>query len=228
MKKAALLFIAVFIFVTGFAQNLSKITITGNGTIDAIGFALGENVIVNIGKDGNIGKWGYDRFQARGQENYQEILDTYVGRVEYYGQTADEAYRGKVKNIGSTSFTYYASYENDAFKGKLKTIGSNTIEYYQSYDNESYKGNIKSIGGTSVTWYSSYDNEALRGKLKSVGSTNLGYYGSFDDKAFKGKLKNIDSYTYTYYSSFEKYGGSMKSGASMQTVGSVRYYVRNY
>ncbi len=228
MKKISLLSIALFIFAAGFAQNVSKITITGTGSIESIAFGLDENVIVNVSKDGNIGRWGYDRFQARGQENYQEILDTYVGRVEYYSQDADVAYRGKVKSIGRTTFTYYASYENDVFKGKLKTLGANNIEYYQAYDNDAYKGNIKSIGGTAISWYSSYDNEALRGKLKSFGSTSLGYYNSYEDKAFRGKLKNIDGYNYTYYSSFEKYSGSMKSGASLQTVGTARYYVRNY
>lgn len=228
MKKITLVLIAAFLIANSFAQSISKITITGNGSIESIAIGLDENVIVNISKDGNIGKWGYDRFQARGQENYQEILDTYVGRVEYYSQDADVAYRGKVKSIGRTNFTYYASYENDVFKGKLKSIGANNIEYYQSFDNDAYKGNIKTIGGLSVSWYSSYDNEALRGKLKSIGSTNLGYYSSYEDKAFRGKLKNIDRYTYSYYSSFEQYSGSMKSGASMQTVGSIRFYVRNY
>ena len=120
MKKITLVLIAAFLFVNSFAQSISKITITGNGSIESIAFGLDENVIVNISKDGNIGKWGYDRFQARGQENYQEILDTYVGRVEYYSQDADMAYRGKVKSIGQVSFTYYPSFDRQ-FQGSMKT-----------------------------------------------------------------------------------------------------------
>ena len=228
MKKFIITCITSFLLAPVFSQDISMVTITGTGNLESISFGLDENVKVNINKEGQIIKWGYDRFQARGQENYQGLLDTYVGRVEYYSQDDDAAYRGKLRSIGRTQLTYYASYENDNFQGKLKSIGSNTIEYYQPYENESYKGFIKSIGSSPVSWYSSFDNEGLRGKLKSLGSTNIGYYSSFEDKAYRGKVKNIDGFSYTYYSSFEKYAGSMKTGASMQNSGSSRYYVRNY
>ena len=228
MKKSIIAVIAVFLFVPAFSQDISMVTITGNGNLESISFGLDENVKLNVNKEGQIIKWGFDRFQARGQENYQGILDTYVGRVEYYGQEDDAAYRGKIRFIGRTQLTYFASYENEAFQGKLKSIGTNFIEYYQPYENESYKGSIKSIGPLSVTWYSSFENEGLRGKLKSLGNTNIGYYSSFEDKAYRGKIKNIDGFNYTYYSSFEKYSSSMKTGASMQNAGSVRYYIRNY
>lgn len=228
MKKIFICAFVTLLLGPAFGQGISMVTITGNGNLESITFSLDENVKLNIGKDGNIGKWGYDRFEARGQVNYQGILDPYVGRVEYYSPDADAAYRGKIRYIGRTMFTYFASYEQEALKGKLKSIGNDNFEYYQSYENESYKGNIRSIGQKEITWYSSYDNETLRGKLKSFGYINLDYYSSFEDKAFRGKLKSIDGNGYTYYSSFEKYSGSMKSGASMQNAGGIRFFIRNY
>lgn len=228
MKKTFLAIFAVLILTQVFAQDISTVTITGKGSLESLSFGLDENVKVNISRDGHVVKWGYDRFQARGQENYQGILDSYVGRVEYYTQEDDPSLRGKVRYIGNVQLTYYASYENEALQGKLKSIGSNSLEYYQSYEDESYKGCIKSVGPNPVSWYSSYDNEDVRGKLKSLGSTNIGYYSSFDDKAFRGKVKNIDGFSFTYYSSFERYSGSMKTGSSNLAAGGVRYYVRNY
>ena len=228
MKKLCLLVIASVSFTGTFAQGISKITISGNGSLEAISFVFDQNVKVYITREGNISKWGYDRFEARGQENYPDVLDAYVGRVDYYGQDVDAAFRGKIRSIGSTQLTYYASYENEAFQGKLKSLGSNNFEYYQSFEDEAYKGSLKSIGSMEITWYSSFDNAALKGKLKSIGNTQLSYYSSFDDKAFRGKLKSIDSYQYTYYSSFEKFSGSVKSGNSTQFVNSIRFYLRNY
>ncbi len=228
MKKLLSAIIAFLFFTNAFSQNISKITITGTGSINAFTFGLDDYVKLNITKDGNISTWGYDRFEARGEENYNEKLDPYVGRVEYYSQDADAAFRGKIKFIGRVQLTYFASYENDAFKGKLKSIGYNTIEYYQSYDNEAYRGNIKSIGQQAITWYPSFENEGLRGKLKSIGNTELTYYSAYEDKAYKGKIKSIGGYRFTYYSSFELYSGSMKTGSSVQLVNAIKYYARNF
>jgi hypothetical protein len=97
MKKVFLLLTLVVSFAGTFAQGISKITITGNGNLDAISFVIDQNVKVYITRDGNISKWGYDRFEARGQENYPDVLDAYVGRVDYYGQDVDVAFRGKIR-----------------------------------------------------------------------------------------------------------------------------------
>ena len=115
MKKFVLILVVVISFAGTFAQGISKITIDGNGSLEAISFVFEQNVKVYITRDGNISKWGYDRFEARGQENYPDVLDAYVGRVDYYGQDVDVAFRGKIRSIGSTQITYYASYENESF-----------------------------------------------------------------------------------------------------------------
>jgi len=227
MKKIIFTTAAVFILLTGFSQSISKITITGGGQVDVFAVGLDENVQVYISRDGNISKWGFDRYIGY-QENYNGDLDPYAGRVEYYTQNDDEALRGKVKYIGKTLLTYYASYENDALKGKLKAIGALTLDYYLSFEDAAYRGSIKMIGRQPVTWFASYENADLRGKLKSLGSIMLNYYGSFEDKAFKGKIKSIDRFTITYYSSFEQYSGSMKTGNSIMTVNGIKFYLRGF
>ena len=227
MKKIFLTLVASFIVAIGFGQSISKITLTGNGQVDIIAFGLDQNVQVYITKDGNISKWGFDRYIGI-QENYEGKLDPYVGRTEYYTQNEDESLRGKVKYIGRTLLTYYASYENDALKGKLKSIGSFKLDYYLSFEDAAYRGLIKTLGRHAVTWYASYENKDLRGKLKTIGPSTFTYYGSFEDKAFRGKIKSIDRFTITYYSSFEQYSGSIKSGASILNANGIKYYLRNY
>lgn len=215
--------------MTGFSfgQHISRISIAGSGQVDVFSIGLDEKVEIYVSKDGNITKWGYDKFIGY-QENYNGLLEPYVGRVEYYSQLDDEALRGKPKYIGKILLTYYASYENEMLKGKLKSIGAINFDYYLSYEDAAFSGLIKTLGPNAVTWYSSYENEALRGKLKSVGPTLLSYYGGFEDKAYRGKIKSIDHFSITYYSSFEQYSGSVKTGAQLMNANGIKYFVRNF
>jgi len=226
MKKIFLAIASLFFLSSGFSQAISKITIGSTAGATIISFGLDENVQVYVTKEGNISKWGFDKFIGY-TENYAGTLEPYVGRTEYYTENDDEALRGKVKYIGKTLLTYYASYENETLKGKLKSIGPINLDYYLSYDNEAFRGNIKTIGRDAITWYSSFENEAFRGKLKSIGSTQISYYGSFEDKAYRGKVKNIDRFSITYYSSFELYSGSVKTGAQVLTANGIKYFVFN-
>ena len=227
MKKILFAIAATFLFNITFSQDISKVTIGGNGQVDVFAFGLDQNVQVYVSKEGNITKWGFDRFIGY-QENYNGNLDPYMGRVEYYTQNDDEALRGKVKYIGQTLLTYYTSYENDVLKGKLKAIGLVSLDYYLSYDDVAYRGNIKTIGRQTVNWYASYENDAIRGKLKNIGASALAYYSSFEDKAFRGKIKSVDRTSFTYYSSFEQYSGSMKTGSSIITANGIKFYVRGF
>lgn len=226
MKKLFLTVVIVILVIWGFSQSISKITITGTGNVEIISFGLDENVQVYITKDGNISKWGYDKYIGY-QENYNGVLEPYAGRVEFYTQNDDEILRGKVKYIGKTLLTYYASYENELLKGKLKSIGTFNLDYYLSFDNKTTKGYLKTIGQYAITWYTSNENEAFRGKLKTVGPTSLTYYGSFEDKAYRGKIKSIDNATITYYSSMEQYSGSIKKGAQVLIANGIKYFVKN-
>lgn len=227
MKRIILSIVAALMMQVGFSQVVSKITIAGNGQVDFFAFGLDQNVQIYVGKDGNINKWGFDRFIGY-QENYNGDLEPYVGRIEYYTQNDDEALRGKVKYIGRTLLTYYASYEDAALKGRLKAVGNIKLDYYLNYEDAAYRGNIKTLGRQNVTWYGNFENADIRGKLKSVGSTMLTYYGSFEDKAFRGKVKSIDRFNITYYSSFEQFSGSMKNGSMVMNANGIKYYLRGY
>jgi hypothetical protein len=227
MKKIFLVSVALVFCMAVFSQRISKITITGTGLVSDIVVGLDENVQVYLSKEGQISKWGFDRFIGY-QENYNDYLEPYVGRVEYYSENDDAALRGKVKYIGKTLLTYYPSYEMESLRGKLKSIGSLSMGYYLAYDDKAMAGSLKTIGQQNIEWYASYENEGLRGKLKAVGSTALTYYGAFEDKAFRGKIKSVGSNYFSYYSSSEQYSGSMKSGTSFITVNGVKFYLRGY
>ena len=229
MKKILFSVAATLFLAPAFTQSINKITIADNGNVEKIGFEVETDVILNISTDGSIMNWGYDVFKSRGGENYMDRLDPYVGRVEYYAETDNEAFRGKIKSIGRTTITWYASYENDAFKGKIKSIGSMAIKYYETYEDKAFQGKIKSIGSNNVTWYASYNNEAYRGKLMSIGSTQFTYYSNTDDKAYRGKIKSLGGTPFTFYSSYDlpEYRGRMKSGNQLQFINGIKYFVRN-
>ena len=227
MIKYAITIIALLFLIESKSQKLSQVNIKGNGTLDVFIISLDENVQLYLTKDGNLSKWGYDRFMGI-QENFGGQLDPYVGRVEYYTQNDDAALQGKVKYIGRIMLTYYTSFENETLKGKIKTIGSISFDYFLNYEDAAFKGNIKKIGQQNIAWYSSFDNEGYRGKLKTLGSTFFAYYSFFEDKAFRGKIKNIGGNSFVYFSSFENFSGSLKSGSMVNAINSIKYFVLNY
>ncbi len=227
MQKLFITLLTFCFFVTINGQKLSQVNIKGNGTLDVFIISLDENVQLYLTKDGNLSKWGYDRFMGI-QENFGGQLDPYVGRVEYYTQKDDAALQGKVKYIGRIMLTYYTSFENETLKGKIKTIGSISFDYFLNYEDAAFKGNIKKIGQQNIAWYSSFDNEGYRGKLKTLGSTFFAYYSFFEDKAFRGKIKNIGGNSFVYFSSFENFSGSLKSGSIVNAINSIKYFVLNY
>jgi hypothetical protein len=229
MKRILLSLAIAFLLAPAFGQNIAKITLGESGNTEAFSIDLGDNVVMNLKEDGTIINWGFDVFKSRGGENYSGELQPYAGRVDYYPQESDAAFRGKIKYVGSIAFTYYASYDGDEFKGKIKSIGTNNFQYYAAYDDESYRGKFKSIGNLSFRWFASYENEAYRGKLMNAGNTGFTYFGSFDDKAYKGRVKTIDGSAFTYYSSFDRpeYRGRMKTGTQLQVINGIKYFVKN-
>lgn len=228
MKKLFILLAASFMAFAGNGQNLAKVTITQTGNIEKFSFGLRENVMLNISKDGNILDWGVDRYAGRLQETKPGFLDPYQGRVEYYTESDNEAFRGKVKSIGGVYITYYPSSAEDGLAGKVKSVGPNKFDYYKSFENEAFRGNIKSAGQTAFSWYSSYDNEAFSGKPKSIGATNISFYNNFDDQAYRGKLKTVGSQTFTYYSSTDlrDYRGNPKMAVQFQFINGIKYHFK--
>lgn len=228
MKKIVLAIASLIILQVTSAQRLSRIIFTNTGQLEAIEYELPENVILKLSKDGNIMSWGVNRYAGR-DDIIREQLDPYVGRVEYYTDNVNEAFRGKIRSIGQVTITYYASYDNPAFAGKIQSIGRNNVDYYTLQENEAYRGNIKSIGSDRFDWYSTFDLDDLKGKLKSVANNAITYYSSMDDKYIRGKVKSIGGLTYTYYTSFDRQElrGYMKSGQAIRTINGLKFMVKN-
>lgn len=226
MKKYFLL-LPLYLFAADvFAQTLSHVAISGASTLKAFSFITNQQVIIKITPEGNIIEWGIE-IDASRNGYYWGKLDPYLGRIDYYGQEADEAFRGKVKSIGSCSITYYASSQPELQKGKIKTIGAIQLDYYLNYEDVNFQGKIKSAGNLTINYFSSYDNDSFKGKLKSVGLTSLTYYSIFDDRLNKGKIKSIGNYRIAWYNEFDQkeLQGAMKSGSTMLKVNSVVYNI---
>lgn len=227
-----LFFILLFtVSATCFAQKIDFIVLGGYGATQTFYYSPGtsDKVVIALSKDGTISEYGTE-YPKEFYGYYPGKLQKYMGRVEYYSQTENESFRGKIRYIGLTLITYYGSYDEEALRGKVKSIGSTQFEYYASYDDASVKGNLKTVGSTSITWCPSYENEAIRGRLKTIGNTRFDWYTSYDDKAISGKVKQIDQYTFTYYTSFENNNGQkgmLKSGFYTKYINGINYYLRN-
>jgi hypothetical protein len=224
MKRISLLLSLLLLTAAVPAQDLSQVTFSGGTTLAFFTFKTDQAVLIRISEEGQILEWGTDPGPGRYYTDTRRLLP-YAGRVEYYGQEADSAFRGKVRYIGTCAFTYYGKFENTTKAGKLKTLGRNTFDYYDNFENTATRGKIKSAGSLSISFYTSYDNEAFRGKLKSVGSNQLTWYSNFDDKKIQGKIKSIGSFNYTWYSSYEQYSGSLKSGSIVQPVNGITFII---
>jgi len=211
------------------SQELSQVILSGGSSVSAISFISDQKTVIRISPQGNIIEWGNDPGAGR-YGYYSGKLTPFMGRVDYYGKSEyDSMARGKVKSIGTCSFTYYSASEDKSKAGKLKSIGNVPIDYFSNFDNEALKGKLKSAGYTTFDYYSSFDNEAFRGNLKSVGNTSITYYSSFDDKLIKGKVKSIGSFTYTWYTSHDGsqfQSGGLKSGPTNEKINGVIFLVR--
>ena len=210
-----------------YSQQLSQVTFSGGSKLSYISFITDQNVLIRISEEGKILEWGIE-VRADRYNYYAPKLQPYIGRIDYYGPEADSAFRGKVRSIGTCSFTYYGSYETEIKIGKIKSVGRTLLDYYTNYDNIHFRGRLKFIGSLMLGYYSSFDDEAFRGKLKAIGSTVITYYSTFDDKLIRGKIKSIATVPYVWYTSVDKlgYGGSLKSGSLRQNISGVTYILQ--
>ncbi len=224
MKRLSLLISFLFLAAGAYSQELSLVTFSGGATLSSFSFRTDQEIIIRISEEGKLLEWGTDPGPGRYYYDPKK-LQPYLGRVEYFGQEYDSVFRGKVKSIGTCTFTYYDKYESETKIGKLKTIGRVAVDYYDNYEDAAYKGKLKFAGTVLFSYYSSFENEAFRGKLKSLNSSSITYYSTFDDKAIKGKIKSIGSFEYTWYSSYDRYRGGLKSGSVTQTINGITYII---
>jgi len=209
------------------SQKLSQVTISGGTTFSYFSFLTNQGILLRITDEGKLTEWGTELLSDRGNY-YDPKLQPYLGRIEYYGQEADSAFRGKVRTIGTCNFTYYGHLDEVTKVGKLKSVGTLLLDYYSNFDNAAYKGKLRFIGSLVIEYYSLVDDEAYRGKLKSIGGSPITWYSTFDDKMLKGKLKRVGSVPFEWYSSFDKteLRGALKSGVYRQTIGGITYILR--
>lgn len=226
MKKIFTAAFFSFLIHHSFSQQLGQVIIAGNGNLSSFSFLAEQGLIINLGSDGIIKEWGTALEPGR-MGYFPGKLQAFMGKVEYYGQGSDSAFKGKIRSLGTCNITYYPSYENKMLAGKIKTIGSLNMDYYREQEDNALKGKLKSAGPVSISYYTSFDNEYLREKLKSISSTSLSYYTSFDDKVIRGKIKSIGSFSYTWYTSFERkeFQGLMKSGSMAQVINGINYII---
>jgi hypothetical protein len=224
MKKFPLLISFLFLAAGTYSQELTQVTFSGGTTLSSFSFRTDQEIIIRISDDGKVLEWGTDPGPGRYYYDPRK-LQAYLGRVEYFGGESDSVFRGKVKSIGTCTFTYYGASETSTKTGKLKTIGRIAADYYDNYEDAACKGKLKSAGSVLFSFYSSFENEAFRGKLKSVNNNSITYYSTFDDKAIKGKIKSIGSFEYTWYSSYDRSQGSLKSGSFTQKINGITYSI---
>jgi hypothetical protein len=228
MKKILLTAVIALVSVSSFAQKITKVELGGNGNATIISVTLDESVVMNLSQNGDLAEWGVNRYAERPNDYIPRKLDEYTGRVEYYNESDNEAFRGKIKYIGKTLITYYASFDNQFQAGRIKSIGGMNFDYYNNYDEVGSQGKIKSAGTSNFTYYSSYENEAIRGKIKNVGSVSIEYYSSISDKAIAGKVKSINGSPFVYYTSQDQVGlrGALKTGRQIQVINGITFWVK--
>jgi hypothetical protein len=229
MKKTSLIIIALFMMINvSFSQRVHKIILADKGASITTGFLLNENVVVFIGQDGSISEWGVDRYADRAGDQISRKLDTYGGRIEYYTDKDNEAFRGKIKYIGNTMITYFASFDDKDKAGRIKTIGTIPFNYFTTYDDPSAKGKIRMVGRTAYSFYTNFDNDAYKNKIKSVGTVGITYFATTDDKALVGKVKSVNNRPFTYYTSQDQPNlrGVLKTGSLNQVINGVTYQIK--
>ena len=227
MKKILLNLIFLLFQAGLYSQELGQVTISGATTLASFSFITDQAIIIRVSPDGNLLEWG-TAIDRRIYNYYPGKLETYLGRVDYYGPEYDSVLRGKVKSIGTCMLSYYGIHETAARAGKLRTVGRQLLDYYDSYENKALQGKLRFAGALLLSYYPSYENEAYSGKLKSIGNTQLTYYSSFDDKYIRGKIKSIGGVGFTWYTQNDSrgYPGGLKSGAYMQLINGVNYILQ--
>ncbi|MCC7401243.1 MAG: hypothetical protein IT214_07135 [Chitinophagaceae bacterium] len=224
MCKLLIAFSTAFFSLSLYGQQLSQVSFSSGSNLDYISFITDQGVLIRVSPEGKILEWGTELLSDRGNY-YAPRLQQFMGRVEYYDDLSDSAFRGKVRYIGTCTITYYGAQESDGRPGKIRSIGTALFDYYNNFADKFFRGKIKLAGPLELTYFSSFDDELFRGKLRAIGNTPISYYSSFDDKAFKGKIKSIGSVPYLWYSSFDMRSG-LKSGLYRQNVGSITFILR--
>lgn len=226
MKNIFLTTLLLFFTSCIFAQQLGQVTFAGGAKLSYFSFFVDQNVLIRVSEDGKLMEWGIEVQSIRSSNYYDPKLQPYLGRVDYYGEEADSAFRGKIKSIGTAVITYYNHFETATRIGKLRSIGTTIFDYCDEFFNPVLQGKLRFIGTLQLDYYSSLEDVAFRDKLRAIGNTIINYHSSFDDRLIKGKIKNIGSITYTWYTSFDLNRYGLKSGSFRTNINGVTYILQ--
>ena len=227
MKKNYLIIALSLLCINSYTQQLSQVGFSQGSIFSWFSISTNQNILIRISDDGKILESGTEQQSLINRNVFDQKLLPYLGRVDYYAQQSDSAFRGKVKSIGTCYFTYYPSSEYPEKIGKIKTAGSLSFDYYGSFEDALIAGKIKSIGSNTISYFTSLDNDVLKGKLKMVGRSSINYYSTFDDILIRGKMKSIDSYQYTWYTTYDRkeFAGRLKYGNQRQLINGINYII---
>jgi hypothetical protein len=229
MKKFIAILPFLLVVFCSYSQQLNQVKFTGASDLSYFSFITDQNVQIRISPDGTILEHGVEFQSNRSSNYYAPKLQPFMGRIEYYdNETADSAFRGKIKSIGTCMFTYYGAQERDGRPGKIRSIGRAQLDYYTPFDNVAFRGKLKLAGSYVIEYYNSLENEDFRGNLKSVGNTAIKYHSSFDDKLLRGKIKSIGSVNYNWGSSLDRkeQQGALKSGTYRQIINGITFILQ--
>ena len=198
MKKIFTIATLCFLVFSGYSQQFNQVVFSGGSDLSCLTLLTDQRVLVRISSDGKIIEFGTEQQSLYNANYFAQKLQPYLGRIDYYPNESDSAFRGKVRSIGTCFFMYYPATDYPERAGKIKTAGNLMFDYYRKFDDVLMIGKIKNIGNTAIGYYASTDDEAFKGKLKMVGNTSIFYYSSYENAQTKGKLKTVGQYRYAW------------------------------
>lgn len=220
--------IVILLFaITTFSQQLSQVSFSIDGRLLYFTISTDDGVLLRVSPEGQLKEWGTEEASLYNNNYYAPNLRPYLGRIEYFGDEADSALRGKVKYIGSTAISWYAQYEVAIKVGRLKLVNNILTDYYDNFSVPGLQGKLKSIGDQAFDYYSlPSDDEAFRGKLKSINNLPVTYFSSFDDRQLRGKIKSIGSVAYDWYTSYDLNRSGLKTGLYRNQINGITFIIR--
>src|SRR5262245_138990 len=109
MKKNYLLLVLLLLFFKGYTQQLRQVTFSSGSNFSWFTLSTNQNVLIRMADDGTILEFGSEEQSLYNRNYFAQKLRPFEGRVEYYPNNADLAFRGKIKSIGTCYFTYFPS-----------------------------------------------------------------------------------------------------------------------
>src|SRR6478736_4248205 len=109
MKKGFLIMALSLLLFNGYSQQLSQVTFSGGSGFSWFSISTNQRVLIRISADGKLIEFGTEEQSLNNRNYFAPKLLPFTGRVDYFSNESDSAFRGKIKSIGACFFTYYPS-----------------------------------------------------------------------------------------------------------------------